>query len=464
MVRVCRVRGLRGAHGQAALGCALLIAACGSTGRISEERAAQRARAEQAFAREVEPTLIGTRTVSGAYHDFIYRRAFSARGIDPDVQTTKEALAALETADMPVALAAALDGWAVACIGMGDKHYERGNVRRSLADALDREDEIRSKLRWAFLETNLRGIRDTSLDLADAVLERSRAASSDLSPVTALLLANTLDYAEETSRAVDVLQAAALIHPDDPLLVARLGHYLVTSIPNRAEEAVEVVPRAIALDPVSPLHRAILAYAQYFSDMPEEALNSCRAALELDPEFTWAYRVRSLIYTKSGDHQAAVDAQRDVVRTEPDYAVWHNSLAWMLATGPDPAAHAGDEAVRHALRALEIDPERRAYVNTLGVSYYRAGRFSEAIETLDRSIAFDGIGKISDHLFLAMAWKKEGEDEIAMETLEDAFDWIEKHAISVLEFADSQRFLGDACELMGIELVIIPEEESEDGN
>ncbi|MEE8467026.1 MAG: hypothetical protein V3T22_01130 [Planctomycetota bacterium] len=442
----------------------LLVAACGSTGRAREERARERALAEQAFAREVEPTLFGTRTVSGAYHDLIYARAFRARGIDPDAQTTEEALAALEAADMPVALAAALDGWALACIGMGDEHYQRGNVRRSLADALDREDETRRKLRWAFLETNLGGIRDTSLDLADTVLECSDAAACELSPATALLLANTLDYADETARAVEVLQAAARIHPDHPSLVARLGHYLIFSRPRRAAEAVELMPRAIALDPANPLQYAILAYAQYLSDLPQEALKSCRAALELDPEFTWAYRVRWLTYSKSGEHQAAADAYRDLVRTAPDHAPWQNGLAWTLATGPDPAVHAGDDAVSHALRAIEIDPAQSAYVNTLGVSYYRAGRFSDAIETLERSIAIDGIGKLSDHLFLAMAWKKEGEDAIAMETLGGAFDWIEKHTVSVLEFAEALRFLEDACELMGVELVTIPQEGSEDGN
>jgi len=442
----------------------VFLLACGSTGRASEERDAERARAEQAFTREVEPAFFGTRTVSGGYHDIIYSRAFSALGIDPDKQTTEEALVALEAADMPVALAAALDGWALAFIGMGDEHYDRGNVRRSLADALDHEDETRNKVRWAFLETNLGGIRDTSLALADTILEKTDAGSRDLSPATALLLANSLDYAEETARAVEVLQAAVELHPDNPVLRSRLGHYLIISVPRRSEEALEVMPHAIAVDPTSPLQYAILAYAQYFLNMKGEALASCDAALELDPDFTWAYRVRSLTHTHWDEHQAAADALRDVVRTAPGYASWHNSLAWMLATSPDPAAHAGDEAVSHALRAIEIDPEERAYVNTLGISYFRAGRYSDAIETLDRSIGIDGIGKISDHLFLTMAWKNLGEDEIAMETLEGAFEWIDKHKISTLALAETQRFLEDACDLMGVELVIIPAEESEDGN
>jgi len=441
----------------------LLVAACGSTGLSSAERAAERARAEQAFAREVEPTLFGTRTVSGEYHDLIYARAFSAHGVDPDTQTAEESLAALQAADMPVVLAAALDGWAIACIGMGDEHYARGNVRRALADTLDREDETRLKLRWAFLETNLAGIRDTSMALADSVLDGLGADPEKLSPATALLLASTLDYAEETSRAVEVLQAAALIHPDDPLLLTRLSHYLILSNPRRAKDAIEVMRRANALDVTSPVQYAILAYAQYFSNMPEEALESCNAVLELDPVFTWAFRVRSLTHTKSKEHQAAADAYRDVVRTAPDYAPWHNGLAWMLATSPDPSVHAGDEAVRHALRALEIDPNKSAYVNTLGISYYRAGRFSDAIETLERSIEIDGIGAISDHLFLTMAWKMEGEDEIAMDYLKSAFDWIEKRKVSILELADSQRFLEDACAMMEVNVVSIDEDESEDG-
>ena len=50
-----------------------------------------------------------------------------------------------------------------------------------------------------------------------------------------------------------------------------------------------------------------------------------------------------------------------------------------------------------------------------------------------------------------------------METLEGAFDWIDKRKISTLELKETQRFLEDACELMGVELVIVPAEESEDG-
>lgn len=463
MLRLCRDRGLSGARGHVALGCVFLLA-CGSTGRAGEERAADRARAEQVFFSEVAPTFFGTRTASGGYHDIIYSHAFGARGIDPDTQSTEEALAALEAADMPVALAAALDGWALAFIGMGDEHYDRGNLRRSLADALDHEDETRNKLRWAFLETNLGGIRDTSLALADSILEDTNITPRDLSPATALLLANSLDYAEETARAVDVLQAAVEIHPDNPMLLARLGHYLILSNPRRAKEALEVMPRAIALDPSSPLLYAIQGYAQYYASMPDEAFESCRKALELDSEFTWAHRVRSLTYTNIGDHVAAADALREVVRTAPNYATWYNNLAWMLATSPDPAAHAGDEAVRYALRAIEIDPAESAYVNTLGISYYRAERLSDAIETLERSIEIDGIGKLSDHLFLTMAWKQEGEDGIAMDTLEDAYEWIKKHKVSALSLTESQRFLEDACELMGVELVVIPKEKSEGGD
>ena len=89
----------------------------------------------------------------------------------------------------------------------------RGGGRDSLGDAWDREDGARRKLGRAFLKANLGGIRDTSLDLADAVLECSEGTSWELSPASALLLANTLDYADETARAVEVLQAAAQTQP-----------------------------------------------------------------------------------------------------------------------------------------------------------------------------------------------------------------------------------------------------------
>ena len=67
-----------------------------------------------------------------------------------------------------------------------------------------------------------------------------------------------------------------------------------------------------------------------------------------------------------------------------------------------------------ARRAVELSPGQAIYLNTLGVVQYRAGRYTEAIATLERSLAAGG-GQADafDLFFLAMAHHRLGHREEA---------------------------------------------------
>jgi tetratricopeptide (TPR) repeat protein len=116
----------------------------------------------------------------------------------------------------------------------------------------------------------------------------------------------------------------------------------------------------------------------------------------------------------------AIAALRQGTRSFPNECEIHNSLAWRLAASPEPLRNAA-EAVEHARRAVELHPGYQLALNTLGVALYRAGKFAEAVETLEKSQrAGDGEFAAFDLFFLAMAHQKLGHGQQARACLQQA--------------------------------------------
>ena len=89
------------------------------------------------------------------------------------------------------------------------------------------------------------------------------------------------------------------------------------------------------------------------------------------------------------------------------------------------------------------------YLNTLGVAQYRAGRYAEAIATLDRSLAaghgqYDGY----DLFFQAMAHWQLGDKPQALACFDKAVEWMEKNQQADEELV---RFRAEAAALLGVE-------------
>jgi tetratricopeptide (TPR) repeat protein len=120
-----------------------------------------------------------------------------------------------------------------------------------------------------------------------------------------------------------------------------------------------------------------------------------------------------------------------------------NNSAWGLATAPAPSSPRGEgarradeggvardleRALRLARRAVELSSGRSIYLNTLGVAQYRAGHLTEAIPTLEKSLA-TGKGETDafDLFFLAMARFRLGQIERAHADFARAIQWRRGH-------------------------------------
>ncbi len=120
-------------------------------------------------------------------------------------------------------------------------------------------------------------------------------------------------------------------------------------------------------------------------------------------------------------------------------AVLCNALAWIYATAPE-AFRDKQEAVALAERAVALWDGEWDYHNTLGVAYYRAGRYHDAVAALERSLA-NGAGQADarDLYFLAMCHHQLGARDRALDCFERAKTWHDSRAAGLSKPDDSSR-------------------------
>ncbi len=124
----------------------------------------------------------------------------------------------------------------------------------------------------------------------------------------------------------------------------------------------------------------------------------------------------------------------------------YNNMAWKLVASSNAEPGSRDRALDLARKAVDLSPSDAPCFNTLGVAYYRAGRWEDAIGSLakaeelapEKTLAFNGF-------FLAMAHEKLGHKDEARKWFEQAVEWMEKHAPQTEELL---RFRREAEDLL----------------
>ncbi len=115
-----------------------------------------------------------------------------------------------------------------------------------------------------------------------------------------------------------------------------------------------------------------------------------------------------------------------------------------------------EEALKLAEKALRLSPENAADLancrNTLGLAYYRAGRYRDGVEILrpnltaqmDRALAFD-------LYFLAMSHHRLGDAERARDYYDLAGRWMKNQkGLSARHVEELTLFRAEADEVLGV--------------
>jgi WD40 repeat protein len=123
-------------------------------------------------------------------------------------------------------------------------------------------------------------------------------------------------------------------------------------------------------------------------------------------------------------------AQQDIERyrreweASPNAAAACNALAWVYLVAP-PALRDVEAALPLAEKAVRLAPKTVVFRNTLGVAYYRAGRYREAVEVLRPNVENEADSDLAyDLYFLAISHHRLGETARARDYYDWAIRWV----------------------------------------
>jgi serine/threonine protein kinase/Tfp pilus assembly protein PilF len=412
--------------------------------------------------------------------DRAYRAAFEGYGLPVLELQPQEAAERIATSAIAQELVAALDDWAWFVSQTDDSGGPLETSRPATPNLAQRAkllavaqqtdpDPWRQQVRDAISRGD--GTRLLDLSRHSEVLEQS--------PATLLLLAHSL-VTTDLPTAIKLLRDTQRQHPDDFWINHELGKYLRDHKPPRLEEAIGYFRTALALRPQSPgvyvnLGQTLANNAQFeeafgafqhavelkpdyavaHNDLgaclidlgqPAEGMRECQEALRLEPEYPCALFNLSLALMAKNKPDHARAALEKAIRLDPEFARAADHLAWLLANCPDAKVRDTKRAVELAQKAVQRQPNADNW-NTLGAAYYRAGKWREAIETLEKATIARENGNAYDWFFLAMAHGQLGEKEKAKQVLQQAVQWMHDHKPKDQELG---RFRAEAEELLKI--------------
>lgn len=118
----------------------------------------------------------------------------------------------------------------------------------------------------------------------------------------------------------------------------------------------------------------------------DEAASSSAAALDRFGENRELLFIRAASLERLGENEAAEEVFRGLVASNPDDANAANYLGYMWA---DRSVNL-DEAMDLISRAVALDPDNAAYLDSLGWVNYRRGNLEEAVRWLRRAVDLGG--------------------------------------------------------------------------
>jgi tetratricopeptide (TPR) repeat protein len=185
-------------------------------------------------------------------------------------------------------------------------------------------------------------------------------------------LAEILRQEDRMDESISALQRALELRPNSAVTHVNLGASLRSR--GRLDQAIYHYRQALALDPDfaqahNNLGNALVQLGQF-----AQAVGHFRRALQIDPDYTLA--------------NAQLLSTLDLMaRRQPDQVPTLHSLAWLLATHPDPQLRQPDVALRLALRATELTDRRNALAfDALGAAYAATGQFDQAAESASSAL------------------------------------------------------------------------------
>jgi tetratricopeptide (TPR) repeat protein len=251
----------------------------------------------------------------------------------------------------------------------------------------------REKLASGFVQTNQ---RPQAIEMLQEII-KSHPAKSQAYELLAGVYEDegrSFERTNQTEQAKAAFAKAAqnyeqclLINRNRPVNYLRMAQLLLGRL-RENDRAVNILKEARQRFPTLPEIPYYLAIALREAKQPQEAVTTFEEALR-EAELSGSEIVNARFYfdygataERAGLYDKAADLFRKSIAMDPaNAAEAYNYLGFMWA---DQNMHL-EEAEAMIRRALEIDPNNGAYIDSLGWLYYRQGKYNEALRELLRA-------------------------------------------------------------------------------
>jgi tetratricopeptide (TPR) repeat protein len=199
------------------------------------------------------------------------------------------------------------------------------------------------------------------------------------------------------------------------------------------------VSRLLDARPTDPELYVRRGDAEVAQSLWQQAVDDYARSIELGTTSPWPWLQQGWLRCQLGDRigyrRACAFLLQRFGRT--DEAKLANEVAWVCALAPAAAADL-DLPIRLAEKAVAAEPENAAYRRTLGILFYRVGRFSAARDCLLEAARLGrGQGTPEDWLILAMTHRALGHDAEARGWLDKATQSVEATRSEMLDRTDA---------------------------
>ncbi|MGH9715722.1 MAG: tetratricopeptide repeat protein [Candidatus Acidiferrales bacterium] len=240
--------------------------------------------------------------------------------------------------------------------------------------------------------------------------------SPDAAKRANLLLIGTYQADHQIGRAIDMAQKARAESPKDQSLTIMLATlYGENAQPSMGTQLLRGLLKGDDSDQAIYLDIAeVQESGKEFSKAEESAQKAERLAkAPADKQSAWL--ILGAIYQREKKYAQAEAQFRKVLDVNPDNAEVLNDYGYMLA---DRGVRV-EEATSLIQRALKVDPNNGAYLDSLGWAYFKQNRLTEAEEYLRKAIERQGkdptiLGHLGD------VYLKLGDTQQAAQTFEQA--------------------------------------------
>lgn len=147
----------------------------------------------------------------------------------------------------------------------------------------------------------------------------------------------------------------------------------------------------------------------------EQAINTLKEAIRMDPELAMSHEHLGMAYEAAGMYPEAIAAFRETVRLDPLRDTAHTSIGCLILASHGSAADA--EAALN--KAFEINQTDSKQLACMGSVHLNRMNFEEAIEVSERAVSLNP-QNVQAHLNLGIAYAETDRMERAKKAIETA--------------------------------------------